>query len=1560
MKALTGGWVACRVPNAPKMCASLSSLWKEPLPRALGATLPNLCCKNWARKSANLLLLPFLIALVLALVVAPFSARADEASSGETADESAASGVDPFEYLPLEVTASTDGLPDDQVAITVTGTNKMGVELATHYVTFDVPEGWSLVSGSTTSESCATQDGDVVSTTAVLAKTAGEKDDSGSDSGSGDTTNTDADANGSTSGTTPNTGDASTTAAIVAALVVAAALALFAAKRIGARATLSVILAALLVWNMIPTGAMKAMADEIGATGSSDDAAATDADSASDLEPLGFSKTVDLDVRGENLSVAASVFVTLAESASSDIVNLELGRSVATGAADANLTVLSEVAYAGSSDTVGELVSFDTSKIILSGSLEGAVVRDGAYTVKVAGTNEESDQLKDRTHWELHFVVDEIPEGAASEDSDYGYVELSNQPFADESLGYGLACVSYSDAAGTIAQVSSECPMEGDENEHTFDNGLYWDGTNKFRLPVKLDGIEVGMPIPEYSEFASCATGDTYEIGGVVYRTFTEADIVKHIGVPNDSNVQVVECKEDLGYTWLTFEVEGAAGYDAYEQLVEALDGGVLFGGEVTSTYKNTIVYPEGVEADSTGEKGDPFAYATTSPIAFLWAEGLERGEESTTITYLAGVHSSVETEDAEDDGDIDVTESTTFAAYDVSTADDGTSTQAPAEDVSVTVFSADQDVLKIEVSVPNDEFDSDAAILGLDYNDKDSLFQSLYNFAAGLKLYMTDGSTNLLGVPEKNKEVTLFDGESFGRSDEATSDSTDAAAATSDNSSESSFSLASLLGIEEADAATASDLVDYVLPVGFSLFKHTSLVEALPVIQVEERDDVDGMNTIYAENGNDSKSGITVKQALSDLVQTGLGINHGINIVRFLGKNFLNYATAGFTIVGFISIFIMDLLPKETNIYSIDDVMNKLNEINEKIDTIDTTVNTINVKLDEQTGKLSWQSESTTYTNLKSFLCSQSTTDILSTLDSKLAKYHELDENGNETTTACSRSTPLSRMPEKAIDELYNYLNCVDKNAQNKGLNGIAGAYTALHNVLVSGAAGSENILDVYYEYVNTKYNWDTETKAAKRAFLASFMVMYNNAYQLYSAKLGIELYRAEKGAEGTDVDYAKDQIKELERYADEISEVLYGTVDWDKLRSDYPGQTNQSSTDSTISAVDVDTDALLADNPGKTFNEIVQEKYLTQSKYMTQATDTASTTVKFIATDSSRQRTYSTKGYALQAAYDATCFGLAYASGSISLANNSWKPSCSFSLDELRTMMSRLNSLPESMRPTITDSKGNTRAVQTIAEEMQAVGFKVQNPNVKFTKKLLTVETSVLKSREEKIYGSSSGLDARWSKNGSTTELWATVRADDANAKDEVDRYSDEAKNWNYVFTELGYNVDYVGGKKIRCQYGRELSTSGSRYISSVGIGDKISDPENYIVLEASDSKQAKAGSTAWKKGTVYKNLGTIASARFGKVFNIKTGEVVKDQLLYVIESPAICMVGGFMRTSPVIACEYYAFGELTISDEGRKYMLSNDYSTGYQTNWYTQGTDSDHQNESIDIRRYNQSTD
>ena len=1506
--------------------------------------MANPYCKQAANRTAGkrtgMAVLLLLAAFILAFAFSPRAAFADEVA--DSGSEAAVDGLDPFEFLPLSVTASADGLPDDQVQITVVGTNEVGMELVDHSVSFKVPDGWHLVSGSLSSEPATTKDGESVSTAAVLARGSGDgqggQSADGSGSGAGDGSG-DGSGPGASSSETPKTGDPFTVLVLIVAIAIVAAAALFAARKLRFHSTLSVIVSGLLVFSLLPAGALQAMADEV--KGSQTTSSASDADDSLSVDtPFSFDKTVDVDVRGESLSIDAMVSCSVSGDAASDIVNLELKRPIPVGASSVNVAVLSEVAYAGSSENVGQMNTFDVSKIELSGSLEGATVRKGAYTVKVQGTNEQSADLKDRTHYELRFIIDDIAEGVASSDSDYGYIELTDQPFADENQGYGIACVSYSESAGSIAQVTSESPMGDDVVSHTFDNGKYFDGNNRFRVPVDLDGIEVGMPIPTTSEFASYAHGDTFSIDGVEYRMFASDDIVNGISFNvTNYNIDVVECTEDLGYTWLTFQVNDATGAEAYKELTDSLAScGVLFGGQITSIYKNTIVYPEGASTDGTTPAADVFAYAETSPIAFAWAAQLDRNSQSTKVTYLAALHSSQEADGEEEIGDVDLLDTTTFSAYKISTGDDGKSVETEAGNITVSPYDANEDVFKIEVSVPNDQFDNDAQLLGLSSDsDNDDLFDALYTYLGNVNLRMTVGSANAFGAPEKDVDVALFDGESFKRAN-----------------AEDEAGTVSLASVDSADSVVSSAITK--LNPGDSICRYESLVGAVPVIAGEARDDVNGMNTIYRKGENDSQSDVKIKTILSDAVQTGLGINHGINIVRFLGKNLLNYATAGFTIVGFLGVFVMDLLPKETSIYSIDDVMNKLDSMNNKLDTVETTVNTINVKLDEQSGRQAWQSESNTYTNLKSLLCSQTTSDIFQGMDNVLGKYMELDADGKTTTTPCSRSTSISRMPKEAIDALDTYLGYVDGNARNKGFEtGIASAYTALRNILVPGTADSSNILDIYYEYVNTKYNWDVETKAAKRAFLASFMVMYNNAYALYSAKLGIELYRAQGNdakLEGVNV-----AMKELQSYSDDITTVLYGKVDWAKLREDYPGETRQSSADATITANDIDTAKLLNDNPGKTFNDVVQEKYLTTSSYIKAATDTDSSEVKFIATDSARQRTYSTSSYAFSAAYDESCFAWAYVTGIDTQIKNTWKPTNSFELDELRTMANRLNNLPSSMRPTITDSSGKTRPVESITDEMEALGFKMQQPNTQFKKQLLNINTSTMQAREEKIIGN--GRASLWANNGSTTEVWATVKAGDANPADEVDRYSDEARNWNYFFAEFEYNIKYLSGEKVRQQYAHELSSSSNRLISSVGIGNKISDPQDYIVLSVSD---CKGGMSKWGGSGSRKDMPTSYAGRYGTVFNLKTGEVTENQLLYAVEVQ-VPFMPWLSSSYSAVRCEYYAFGQLNITENGRKSLMS-DYAFWYQTNWYAQGINESNyagsQNNSIDIRRYNQATD
>ncbi len=266
---------------------------------------------------------------------------------------------------------------------------------------------------------------------------------------------------------------------------------------------------------------------------------------------------------------------------------------------------------------------------------------------------------------------------------------------------------------------------------------------------------------------------------------------------------------------------------------------------------------------------------------------------------------------------------------------------------------------------------------------------------------------------------------------------------------------------------------------------------------------------------------------------------------------------------------------------------------------------------------------------------------------------------------------------------------------------------------------------------------------------------------------------------------------------------------------------------------------------------------------------------------------------------------------------------------------------------------------------------GFlKAQQPNVKFKKQLLTVDTSTLLDREWKILGGGGVNPELWSHNGDTTELWATVLASDQNPTDEVDRYSDNALNWNYFLSDYGYKVYFHETKTIffwkvkktiRQQYAQELSSSSDRLISSVSLGNKISNPEDYIVLSVSDLKTRNSKWGGNKFGSEFESQ---IAWRYGTVFNLKTGDIIENQLLYAIEiqNPTAAMhsILTFANVPSCVRLEYYAFGTLNITQNGRGALFSS-ASMGYQPNWYSQQVeDSDSysgsQNESIDIRRFN----
>ena len=1476
-------------------------------------------------KRAGLALFALLAALLLAFGISATSWAEEISAQNAVAQDTATQTVDPFDYLPLELTASTDGLPDDQVRITATDTNKLGVAALSHTVSFEVPDGWTLVSGSAVSEAKDTADGESVTTTAVIAKAAGgESADAGSGSDSdlpaNDTgSETKSNSGNSNSSTSPNTGDSPAAILLLAFTAILAVALAVAAKKRGAKAALSIVVALALVVGMTPTGGLRAFADEASGSGGSGNNGTASSDSDND-NTCAFSKTVDVEARGETLSIDTTVSLSVAQQAAEDtetMVNLEVKRPINEGAESATVVVESEIPFAGSSDNVGEIAFFDKSKVKLSGSLANSVVREGAYTIKVAGTDESSDSLDDRTHYELYLLIDNIGEDIAQADSDYGYIELVNSPFSDESKDCGIACVSYSEAAGYVAEITSLTGNEG--SYHTFSNGQYWDGNNKFTVPVDLDGIMVGMPIRSDSEFYSFAHGEEFTSEGITYKRFTPEDIAAGVSLSGDDNIKVTDVAVDSTYTWVTFEVNDATGAAAYEELTEALSQGLLFGGEITSTFKNTIVYPKAKTASAAETAEEQFAYAATSPIAFAWGIELASDDANTTIIYLAQLHSSQETENSGIVGNVQLGSDTAFTAYDVATSTDGTSSESIDSSIECQVYDASQNLFELKVTVPSSQFDSDAQLLGFDTSDTEALFNSLYTYLSGTTLTMSNGSTNAFGVPEQDKSVTLFDGAAYGRVE---SDS---------DSGESSVSMASVDG-EDVSAISTRTIATNVIT------RYASMAEAASAVSAGSTNYVDGMYTLYKDDSKDSKANSNVKKTINNAVQVGFGINHAINLVRFLGGGFINWSAAIFTVAGLLGGLVYDsLYPEESQRYTVDDVMNKLDEMDQKIDSVEVTVNTINAKLNEQSAKVSWEQDAKTYTNLKSFLCSQTSTDILQGMDKVLSGWNELDDEGNETTTKCSRSTSVKNMPEEAVEALSAYLDKADNNAKNKGLNGISGAYTTLHNILTPGTGDTSNVLDNYFAYVETKYNWDKETIPAKRAFLASFMVMYNNAYTLYSAKLSVDLYKAQKSESGSAgaVAGVVNDIKELGNYSDDMSKVLYGTVNWDQMRSDYPGKTTDCGTGADATTItDVDVTKMLADNPGMTYEEIVQAKYYTKSSYITATQDSDSSQVKNLVIDTrsstAGQNTFSTDNYALSAAYDESCFGNLYLKtkedGS---TNDSWKPTCSFTLDELQSMSARLEALPKNMRPTITDSDGTTRPVENIVEEMQAVGFKTVNPNAQYEKKFLNIDTETMKAREKKILGSIN--EYYWSKNGTTTKVYATINKGDTAATDEVDRYSSAAQNWNYLFTDYSFSLDYMyyqykdsfGRRDMpyRSQYVRELSSNdGNRVISTVGIGDRISDPESYIVLEANDRKTVNDGDV---------------TVRYGKVYNYKTNKVVSNQLLYMYDTDMIKVL--FVIGPQIALVEYYAFGELNLNVSDPS--IVKDYKSWYRQLWISE---------------------
>lgn len=229
---------------------------------------------------------------------------------------------------------------------------------------------------------------------------------------------------------------------------------------------------------------------------------------------------------------------------------------------------------------------------------------------------------------------------------------------------------------------------------------------------------------------------------------------------------------------------------------------------------------------------------------------------------------------------------------------------------------------------------------------------------------------------------------------------------------------------------------------------------------------------------------------------------------------------------------------------------------------------------------------------------------------------------------------------------------------------------------------------------------------------------------------------------------------------------------------------------------------------------------------------------------------QTFDLGTYACVSAYSPSCFEGAYAEGTKGRADkcaSSWSANSTFTTDQVVQMVSRLNAMKKAG---CAPKKSDGSEADGILEEMEAIGFK----NVKTDgNEQSTTWNERLPSHKGYPRGGGGTVSNR--------------------------------------FVELGDpNQQSLLPDKNEFHLGNRLTNSGDYVLTNV------------------TKPRADAGS----KTVIFSPTGEgayRAYCAYGDVVNVKTGEVIKDQLLYVLHNETVS-TSSFLST-----LEYYAFGTLRL---------------------------------------------
>ena len=242
---------------------------------------------------------------------------------------------------------------------------------------------------------------------------------------------------------------------------------------------------------------------------------------------------------------------------------------------------------------------------------------------------------------------------------------------------------------------------------------------------------------------------------------------------------------------------------------------------------------------------------------------------------------------------------------------------------------------------------------------------------------------------------------------------------------------------------------------------------------------------------------------------------------------------------------------------------------------------------------------------------------------------------------------------------------------------------------------------------------------------------------------------------------------------------------------------------------------------------------------------------------------QTYDTGTYACVAAYSSKCFEAAIADGRASYANlcaSSWQVNSTFTSDQVTEMVNRLNAMKAAG---IAPTKDDGSQVDGILEEMSSLGFKNVDTDSEDTDSDEDHDTTWV-SRVKRHHG--------WSRK----VLWMYV--------DKVDN----------TFCELG-----------DASQNNQISDAEEYH-----LGTRLTNSSDYVITKVTKPR-CNAGDKQGDRDVMWDEVEPYeAYCAYGDVVNVKTGEQIHDQLLYVLKNVSISH-----SADSHSYLSYYAFGVLSL---------------------------------------------